>query len=54
MRTKRHKVSFVAEVPTPTPVKFTTADGERVSFVAKKEQPQRITFFAKDPPRRKR
>lgn len=44
---RRHKVSFVAEVPRPTKVAFETKDGEKVRFVALKERPTRVSFWAK-------
>lgn len=45
-----HKVSFIAKKPTETPVKFKTRDGEVVKFDALKDQPQRVTFRAKNKP----
>jgi hypothetical protein len=45
---KRQRVSFIAEKPQPTNVRFETEDGP-VSFVAKKPQPTRVSFLAKKP-----
>jgi hypothetical protein len=44
---KRHRVTFTAEKPQPTRVKFETKDGDFVSFVAEKLQPTKVSFFAK-------
>lgn len=49
----KHKVSFIAEVPTETKVQFRTRQGERVSFEALKDQPKKISFWAKNADKRK-
>ncbi len=48
MRKDTHKVSFIAEVPQPTKVKFKTKDGEKVDFIAIKDRLKRVKFFAKN------
>jgi len=48
MRKRTHLVSFIAEVPQPTKVAFTTRDGQKVRFIAEKPQPTRVRFRAKD------
>jgi hypothetical protein len=50
MARRTHKVSFVAKKPAETTVKFRTHDGELVKFDAMKDQPQRVTFRAKNKP----
>lgn len=44
-------MDFIAEVPQPTKVAFRTKDGEKVQFVAMKEQPTEIKFWAKNKPK---
>lgn len=53
MGKQTHRVSFVAKKPTQTPVKFKTSDGDVVKFDAMKDQPQRVTFLAKNKPKTK-
>lgn len=46
--TTTHPVSFKARKKVSTPVKFTTSDGEKVSFRARKSKPASVSFRARN------
>jgi hypothetical protein len=44
----QHKVRFLAKKPTDVEVSFKTRDGKRVEFDAVKDEPQIVSFFARN------